>query len=153
MEIRPIAAIPGAFAREDGAIKLPELIGRMRGGGTREYKTKWTFGVKTRASKTARHIYMGRVYRKKNYKIHRLVCEAFHGEPKPGQVVIHLDEDATNNRPDNLRWGSQKENLNAPGFIEYCKSRTGEDNPVAKGKKKKSMKQESQADDTPSLLA
>jgi hypothetical protein len=139
MKICPIVAIPGAFAREDGAIKLPESTCRMPRGGMREYKTKWVFGFKARSSKTARHTYMAIVYRGKNYKMHRLICEAFHGEPKPGQVVLHLDEDATNNRPDNLRWGSQKENLNATGFIEYCKSRTGENSPTAKWKK--AMKQ------------
>lgn len=73
-----------------------------------------------------------------NIKIHRAVCEAFHGvAPFPRAVVIHLDDDATNNKPDNLRWGTQKENLNMPGFIAYCKSRTGENSPIIKHKMKK----------------
>jgi hypothetical protein len=76
-------------------------------------------------------------FRGKTYKVHRLVCEAFHGKPKDGQVCMHLDEDSRNNRPDNLRWGSQKENLNAPGFIAYCKGRIGENSPLIKGLKKK----------------
>lgn len=77
------------------------------------------------------------VYSRKfgNLKVHRLVCEAFHGAaPEDGMVVIHLDEDATNNRPENLKWGTQKENLNMPGFIAYCKSRTGENSPTIKGR-------------------
>lgn len=75
-----------------------------------------------------------------NMKVHRLVCEAFHGPaPSKRSVVIHLDEDATNNRPENLRWGTQKENLNMPGFIAYCKSRTGENSPFIKGRKKKQV--------------
>lgn len=75
-----------------------------------------------------------------NMKIHRLVCEAFHGEPPfPKAVVIHLDEDGTNNRAENLRWGTQKENLNMPGFIAYCKSRTGENSPIIKGMKKRNL--------------
>ena len=49
---------------------------------------------------------------------------------------MHLDENSKNNVPGNLKWGSQKENLNAVGFIEYCKSRTGDASPVNKGKKK-----------------
>lgn len=70
------------------------------------------------------------VYKGKTYRVHQLVCEAFHG-PKPfdGAVVMHKDECASNNCPDNLQWGTQKENLNAPGFIEYCRSRTGENHP------------------------
>lgn len=74
-------------------------------------------------------------YRGKNYKVHRLVCEAFHG-PAPFEkaVVMHLDDDATNNKPENLAWGTQKQNLNTPAFIAYCKSRTGENSPTVKGK-------------------
>jgi hypothetical protein len=132
--IKPIQSIPGAFANELGQIKLPDSEARMPHGGIRTYKTKWVFGTKTRASKTARHEYMGIVYRGKNYKIHRLVCEAFHGAaPEGRQYVLHADEDATNNRPENLSWGTQKENLSAPGFVEYCRSRTGENSPYRKG--------------------
>jgi len=73
-----------------------------------------------------------------NMKIHRIVCEAFHGlAPFDRAVVLHLDENALNNKPENLRWGTQKENLNMPKFIEYCKSRTGENNPRIKGEKQK----------------
>jgi hypothetical protein len=38
-------------------------------------------------------------------------------------VCMHLDENSRNNKPENLAWGTQKENLNAPGFIDYCKSK------------------------------
>ena len=72
----------------------------------------------------------------KTMRVHRLVCEAFNGKPKPGQVCMHLNEDASDNRPENLAWGTQKQNLNAPGFIAYCKSRTGENSPYRKGKSK-----------------
>jgi hypothetical protein len=73
---------------------------------------------------------------KKTFKVARLICEAFHGLPKEGQVCMHLDENSRNNRPENLAWGTQKENLNAPQFLEYCKNRTGENSPIIKGKKK-----------------
>lgn len=45
------------------------------------------------------------------YHVHELVCRAFHGKPKAGQVVLHKDDDRSNNRPSNLRWGSQSENI------------------------------------------
>lgn len=65
------------------------------------------------------------VYRTKDrkYKVHRLVCEAFHGQPKEGQVCLHLDEDATNNKPSNLKWGTQKENMNFPKYKENLSKR------------------------------
>ena len=129
MDIVEIKNIPGALARSDGKIKFPTVKAKMPHGGTREFKT--------RASKNARHSYYGVLYRGKNYKIHRLICEAFHGPaPKDKPIVIHLDENALNNRPENLKWGTQKENLNMPKFIEYCKSRTGENNPRVKGMNK-----------------
>lgn len=136
MIIKPIPSIDGAFANDLGQVKFPDRKAKMPNGGTREYKTKWVWGVKRRANKTARHEYYGILYRGKNYKIHRLVCEAFHGPaPKDKPIVIHLDEDANNNKPSNLRWGTQKENLNMPGYIEYCKGRTGKNSPWAKSKK------------------
>jgi hypothetical protein len=74
-------------------------------------------------------------YRGKNYRVSVLVCEAFHGpKPFPSAVAMHLDEDATNNRADNLRWGTQKENLRMPGLIAYCRSRVGDKNPFRKGR-------------------
>jgi hypothetical protein len=108
-------------------------------GGYRLCKTKPTFGYIVKSSKSAKHEYMGLSNRKLgNLKIHRLICEAFHGPPPfEGAVVLHLDENALNNKADNLRWGTQKENLNMPKFIEYCKSRTGENSPVVKGLKRK----------------
>jgi hypothetical protein len=141
--IKPIPAIPNALARSDGMIKFADTIGKMPHGALREYKTKWLRGTITKASKNARHTYYGTMYSGKNYKVHRLVCEAFFGPAPEGKnVVIHLDEDATNNRPSNLKWGTQKENLNAPGFIAYCKSRTGENSPTTKGRRKRLDKSE-----------
>lgn len=135
--IKPIKTIPGALARSDGRIKLPETKAAMPHGGERTYKTKWVLGVRWKASKTARHEYFGTRYRGKNYKVHRLICEAFHGPAPEGKpVVLHLNENSLDNRPENLRWGTQKENLNMPGFIAYCKSRTGERSPTVKGRNK-----------------
>jgi hypothetical protein len=134
---KPVPSKPEIMASSWGRIKLPNSTAPMPNGSFREYKTKPVFGTKTKARKTARHEYMG-IYSKRfgNLKVHRLVCEAFHGPPpSPKAVVIHLNEIGTDNRAKNLKWGTQKENLNMPGFIEYCKSRTGEDNPRVKGMK------------------
>ena len=81
-------------------------------------------------------------YGGKTYKLARLICEAFKGPPpdeKP--VCMHLDENSRNNQPENLAWGTQRENLNAPGFLAYCRSRTGDNSPIVKGMRKKSNPQ------------
>lgn len=78
------------------------------------------------------------VVRGTTYKVARLVAEAFHGPaPFDRAVVMHLDENAANNRADNLAWGTQRENLNAPGFLEYCRGRAGDRHPVAVGKRRR----------------
>lgn len=43
--------------------------------------------------------------------IHRLVLTAFSGPPPPGMECRHLNGDCTDNRPENLRWGTRKENI------------------------------------------
>ncbi len=43
--------------------------------------------------------------------VHRLVCMAFHGMPPVENMEVrHLNGDATDNRPENLCWGSATEN-------------------------------------------
>ena len=40
----------------------------------------------------------------KDRGVHKLVCAAFWGVPKPNQICHHLDGNKFNNRPDNLIW-------------------------------------------------
>lgn len=137
---KPVPSKPGVMASSFGRVKTPDREAEMPHGGIRTYKTKPKYGYKTKASKSARHEYYG-VYNKfyGNMKVHRLVCEAFHGDPPfANAVVIHLDENALNNKPENLRWGTQKENLNMPGFIAYCRARTGDKSPIKIGERRKS---------------
>jgi len=114
----------GIMASSEGRILLPPRCAPLPRGGYRHYFTKPILGVVTRANKNARHEYYGTWHRDYgNLKVHRVVCDAFHGPaPFPNAVVIHLNENALDNRPENLKWGTQKENLNAPGFVAWCKS-------------------------------
>jgi len=121
------------MASSEGRLLLPPGYAPLPNGGYRTYLPQPIFGSVNRASVHARHVYRGVWVRKYgNIKVHRAVCEAFHGpSPFDGAVVIHLDEDALNNRPSNLKWGTQKENLNAPGFRAQCRARVGERSPRA----------------------
>jgi hypothetical protein len=108
----------------------------MPKGGNRSYGGNPHFGVWNK--RDARFLV---VHKGKSHKVHRLVCEAFHGEPNMDTpVCMHIDENSANNRAENLRWATQKENLNCPTFLEYCKSRVGNDSPVIKARIKQKMK-------------
>jgi len=44
-------------------------------------------------------------------RVHRLICEAFHGPPsKETPWALHNNGNNQDNRPENLRWGSPKQN-------------------------------------------
>ena len=135
IQVKPSLSIEGAFVNDLGQFKLPNPTSTMPNGTPRVQETKWRSGEERWAKRGSSYKYLGTTYRKKNYKIHTLVCEAFHG-PKPSEdsVVVHLNENGLDNRPENLKWGTQKENLNMPKFIEYCKGRTGDNNPYVKGR-------------------
>jgi len=132
MEIwKEIPSVPGLLASSEGRVMVEVHEVEMPHGGIRRY------GGKARTGSWTGERYIMR-FRGRTYKIARLVCEAFNGAaPFEGAVCMHLDENARNNLPSNLKWGTQKENLNAPGFIKYCKGRTGENSPTIKGMKRK----------------
>ncbi len=56
-------------------------------------------------------------------RVHRLICEAFHGNSEPGQEVRHLNGINYDNRPENLRWGTRKENV--ADSVEHGSIRNG----------------------------
>ena len=126
---KPVPSEPGVLASSWGRILQPPRHAPLPNGGYRIYTPKPVVGCVTRASRAATHVYMGTLIRadgdkQRPRKVHQLVCEAFHGvKPFASAVVIHLDEDATNNRPENLKWGTQKENLNMPGIKAFHRDR------------------------------
>jgi hypothetical protein len=125
-----VPSAPWFLASSEGRIMILPYTAEMPYGGQRQYGGEPHFGVWNKQD--GRFVI---VHKGKTYKVHRLVCEAFNGkQPKDKGVCMHIDENAANNRPSNLLWGTQKENLNAPGFLEYCRGRTGENSPVVKAR-------------------
>lgn len=60
--------------------------------------------------------------KKKKFKIHRLVGEAFLPPPAPGETDIgHKDDCRWNNCVDNLQWMTRAENLDTPNFRQLNK--------------------------------
>lgn len=126
---KAIASLPGVLASSRGRVMLIPGFAAMPHGGLRSY------GARARRGQWDGTRYILTVDGH-SYKVARLVCEAFNGPPPfDGAVCMHMDENARNNAPLNLQWGTQQANLNAPGFIEYCRGRTGDNNPAVKGRK------------------
>src|SRR5690606_34466884 len=97
---RFVPSTEGLLASNLGRLMVSPYAAPLPYGGTRQYG-----GVPTRGQwDGVRFIY---VYRGKTYRVHRLICEAFNGPAPDGYVCMHLDEDASNNRPENLAWGTQ----------------------------------------------
>lgn len=114
-----VPSAPWFLASSEGRIMVVPYEADMPHGGSRQYGGQPHFGTWNKGD--GRFI---TVHKGKTYKIAQLVCEAFSGpKPFPSAVCMHLDENAANNRPNNLQWGTQKENLNAPGYISRIRKR------------------------------
>ena len=50
--------------------------------------------------------------KRKTFKVHRLVCEAFHENPDNKPQVNHINEDKADNIACNLEWATARENSN-----------------------------------------
>lgn len=48
----------------------------------------------------------------KEYMLHRVVLETFVGPPPPGSYGRHLNDDRSDNRLENLAWGTPQDNVN-----------------------------------------
>jgi len=130
MEIwKPIPSQADLEASSEGRIRVVPHQASMPNGGERTYGGFPTIGYWD----GERYIYPRRGH--KTLRVAPLICEAFHGpKPFPEAVYMHEDENSRNNVPENLKWGTQKQNLNYPKFLQYCASRTGEQNPHVKGR-------------------
>lgn len=56
-------------------------------------------------------VQLNRDGRQRRYDVHVLVCTAFHGPRPEGMGVRHRNGNAQDNRPENLCWGTQSENI------------------------------------------
>jgi len=90
--------ITGLWCRSDGAVLMPPS---HRGG----MHYRWTFGSNDKYG------YKQLTFHGKLHRVHRIICRAFHGLPPADKPEVdHIDRCRSNNRCDNLRWASRKEN-------------------------------------------
>ena len=111
---KPSSTYPTHEASNLGRIRRIPFEGVMPHGGKRMYGGKPTYGAWSKEDN--RYVILVGPSPVRTLRVARIVCDAFHGPPPPEAVCMHLDENSRNNRPENLAWGSQRENLNADGF-------------------------------------
>lgn len=58
----------------------------------------------------------------KQFQIHRLVAQAFIPNPENKPEIDHINTDRTDNRVENLRWVTHKENSNNPITLNKLKN-------------------------------
>lgn len=107
-----------------GRIKSLPYAHYLPNGGVRMVCTKATYGSISKADTAGNYFRMRVKIRGVTYKVHRLVCGAFKGEPpKDKDPVLHEDDNGLNNAASNLSWGTQAKNLSTPRFRALMKER------------------------------
>ncbi len=89
--VKDIPGYPGYKADSEGHI-----------WGIQGYRLKWQYCKRGYPRVT--------IARNTKRDIHILVCLAFHGPRPPGLEIRHLDNNKDNPRPDNLKYGTSREN-------------------------------------------
>lgn len=93
-------------------------LGRVRGvgryvsqrqGGTQLRRGKIIHGVINRGG--YRHLVLCKDGKQKTLEVQRLVAKAFIENPNNLPCINHKDSNKTNNRPENLEWCTQRENV------------------------------------------
>jgi transposase len=93
--MREIPTAPGYFVTEDG-----KVIGKKFGRAV----SQWV------DSRGYANVTIYSVDGKKRFSVHVLVAEAFHGARPDGMVCMHINGNPSDNKADNLMWGTQSEN-------------------------------------------
>ncbi len=70
-----------------------------------------------------RRVILTKFNKPKYYSVHRLVAEAFIPNVENKKTIDHIDTDRLNNSVDNLRWVTDKENVNNPRTLEKMRKR------------------------------
>ena len=112
-DIKPIEYFKGYFVSEDGKVYSAIKKGERTDLETRKYDKNNLREVKGRPAKNKYlRVYLrdARDRKRKDRFIHRLVAQAFIPNPLNKKVVHHKDGNRQNNRTDNLKWVSYKEN-------------------------------------------
>jgi len=123
----PVVGYEGAYEVSDqGRVRSIDryITQKSAGGGliTRLYK-----GRLLKPAKSTRSGHVGVSLRSKTYHVHTLVLRTFVGPPPAGLECLHLNHNGADNRLDNLKYGTRRENAlmraapDSPTYRTHCK--------------------------------
>lgn len=107
-----IDRIPEDAVLIKGALDYIDKAGNIYGIERRNNSHKGEVFIKTQSIVNG-YKYCGISYKNGKHitkRVHRLVAEAFLPNPNSYPIVIHIDNNKKNNRVENLKWGTIKEN-------------------------------------------
>lgn len=99
-----IPGFPGYFVSRDGEVYSRYIRGSHKLGD------EWR-KLKPKLRPSYYNVTLYRNGKNKKIYVHRLVAEAYIPNPDNLPVVMHLDNNPKNNRVENLKWGTQRENV------------------------------------------
>jgi transposase len=118
VEYRDIPGFIGYRAGADGSIWSCWSLGKK---AVLNYRWRQ---LRTSSDKTGRlQVGLKVASTKKTFRVHRLVLEAFRGSCPDGREACHGNNNPSDNRIDNLRWGTREENL--ADFLTDTEKRAG----------------------------
>ena len=129
IEVRHVPGCVGYAAGSDGSIWSCQRLGRSR------IQARWRERRIAINNDGYRQLGLSVNGKKRAYSASRLVCCAFHGLPPQGMEVCHFDGVPLNDRPQNLRWGTRKDNADDAvrhGTSISLKPQRGEDHPLSR---------------------
>lgn len=104
-EWQPIPSEPGFEASTLGRIRSVDRVIQLRNGGTQRHRG-YLRKLFLRSQDGRIQVMVNRHVR----KVHHLVLEAFAGPRPLGMVACHKNDIPSDNRPDNLYWGTASDN-------------------------------------------
>lgn len=108
---RIIPEYPQYMASNLGNIMSLPLIGKSQNTFIKTTRQRPGRILKPRTVPSGGHQQVRLGYYKKEMYVHQLVAMAFLKRRKNCNVVMHLDDNPKNNHVDNLKWGTQLENM------------------------------------------
>lgn len=108
---RDIPGYEGAYQVSNlGRVRsLDRLVKRKDGHGNTSVDWQYKGRILSTRPKTCGHLVVG-LGANNTKLVHRLVLLAFVGPPQEGEECLHGDGNPANNRLENLRWGTRREN-------------------------------------------